>query len=222
MDTTMELDELKQTWQLLDRHLHQQNTLQLAILHEQKTGRIRSSLRPLFRGQVAQIAFGIVMLIAGLWLWRHLGDVTAILVAGIVVQAYGIVTIIAAGVVLEGIAGIDRSLPVVELQQRLAKLRRAYLIGGMVVGLPWWVLWMVPPVILLSLHAHETGASFPPAAWAWFASGAVGLVATLGFFRWLRRPGREALAKRLDDAAAGSSLRKAQAELDELARYAEE
>ena len=83
MDTTMELDELKQTWQLLDRHLQQQNTLQLAILHEQKTGRIRSSLRPLFRGQVAQIAFGIVMLIAGLWLWRHLGDVTAILVAGI-------------------------------------------------------------------------------------------------------------------------------------------
>lgn len=222
MDTTMELDELKQTWQLLDRHLQQQNTLQLAILHEQKTGRIRSSLRPLFRGQVAQIAFGIVMLIAGLWLWRHLGDVTAILVAGIAVQAYGIVTIIAAGVVLEGIAGIDRSLPVVELQQRLAKLRRAYLIGGMVVGLPWWVLWMVPPVILLSLHAHETGASFPPAAWAWFASGAVGLVATLAFYRWVRRPGREALAKRLDDAAAGSSLRKAQAELDELARYAEE
>lgn len=222
MDTTMELDDLKQAWQSLDRRLQQQNTLQLAILREQKTRRIQSSLRPLFWGQVAQIAFGVAMLIAGLWLWRHLHEVTAILVAGIVVQAYGIATIIAGGVVLEGIAGIDRSLPVLELQRKLTTLRRAYLIGGMVVGLPWWVLWMVPPVILLSLHAHETGAPLPPAAWAWFASGAVGLVATLGFFRWLRRPGREALAKRLDDAAAGGSLRKAQAELDALARYAEE
>lgn len=218
----MELDELKQAWQSLDRRLQQQNTLQLAVLREQKTGRIQSSLRPLFWGQVAQIAFGIVMLVAGVWLWRHLHAIAAILVAGVVVQLYGVATIIAGSVVLEGIAGIDRSLPVLELQQRLAKLRRAYLIGGMVVGLPWWVLWMVPPVILLSLHAHETGTSIPAAAWGWFASGAAGLVATLGFFRWLRRPGREALAKRLDDAAAGSSLRKAQAELDALARYAEE
>ena len=218
----MELDELKQAWQSLDRRLQQQNTLQLAVLREQKTGRIQSSLRPLFWGQVAQIAFGIVMLVAGVWLWRHLHAITAILVAGIVVQLYGVATIIAGSVVLEGIAGIDRSLPVLELQRRLAKLRRAYLIGGMVVGLPWWVLWMAPPVILLSLHAQETGTSIPAAAWGWFASGAVGLVATLGFFRWLRRPGREALAKRLDDAAAGSSLRKAQAELDALARYAEE
>jgi hypothetical protein len=223
METLMELDELKQAWQTLDRRLQQQNTLHHAILHEQKTGRIRSSLRPLFRGQVAQAAFGIAAALAGAWIWRHLPALPMVIACSLLLLAYGVATTIAAGVVLEGIAGIDRSLPVLELQRRLAKLRRAYIVGGLVAGLPWWVLWAVPPVILLSLHAHATGsASLPAAAWGWFASGAIGLVATLAFLRWARRPGRELLAKRLDDAAAGSSLRRAQAELDALARFAEE
>lgn len=219
----MELDELKQAWQSLDRRLQQQNALQHAVLREQKTGRIQSSLRPLFRGQVAQVVFGIAATLAGVWIWRHLPALPMVIASGLLVVAYGVATTIAGVVVLEGIAGIDRSLPVLELQRRLAKLRRAYIVGGLVVGLPWWVLWMVPPVLLLSLHAHAVGsASLPAAAWGWFASGAVGLVATLGFLRWVRRPGREQLAKRLDDTAAGSSLRRAQAELDELARFEEE
>ena len=223
MDTTMELDELKQAWQTLDKRLQQQNALQLTIFREQKIGSIKSSLRPLFWGQVLQMMFGIATVVAGVWLWRNFPTHTAILISGIVVQLYGIATIIASDVVLVGIARIDRSLPVLEVQQRLAKLRRDYLIGGAVVGLPWWLLWMVPPVILMSLHAQRTGqTTLPLAVFGWAAFGVLGLLATLGFYRWLRRPGRDALAKRLDDSAAGSSLRKAQAELDGLKAFSED
>jgi hypothetical protein len=82
---------------------------------------------------------------------------------------------------------------------------------------------MVPPAILLSLHAQHTGqTSMPLAVFGWSAFGVVGLLATLYFYRWSRRPGREALAKRLNDSAAGSSLRKAQAELDGLKAYENE
>ena len=49
--------------------------------------------------------------------------------------------------------------------------------------------------------------------------GKTGLVGTLVFHHWLHRPGREALAKRMDDGAAGGSLRRAQAQLDELKRF---
>ena len=160
----MELDYLKQAWQTLDRRMQQQNALQLTLFREQKIGRIKTSLRPLFWGQVLQMMFGIATVVAGVWLWRNYSSNTAIVICGIVVQLYGIATIIASDVVLVGIARIDRSLPVLELQQRLAKLRRDYLIGGAVVGLPWWLLWMVPPVIIMSLHAQHTGKTTVPLA----------------------------------------------------------
>ena len=223
MDTTMELDELKQAWQTLDKRIQQQNALQLTLFREQKIGSIKTSLRPLFWGQVLQMMFGIATVVTGVWLWRNFSGNTAIVICGIVVQLYGIATIIASDIVLVGIARIDRSLPVLELQQRLATLRRDYLIGGAVVGLPWWLLWMVPPVILMSLHAQKTGQiTLPTAVFGWAAFGVLGLLATLGFYHWLRRPSRSALAKRLDDSAAGSSLRKAQVVLDALKAYENE
>jgi hypothetical protein len=220
MDTTMELDELKQAWQTLDKRLQQQNSLQFDAFRERKAGIIKASLRPLFWGQLVQMLFGIATVVVGVWLWKNFSTISAVLVAGIIVHLYGVATIIASGAVLGGISKIDRSLPVLALQQRLATLRRAYIVGGAVVGLPWWLLWMVPPVVVMSLHAQQTGATvFSPTLLGWSAVGVAGLLGTLWFHRWSRKPGREALAKRLDDGAAGGSLRRAQAELDALKAY---
>jgi len=223
MDITMKLDDLKQAWQSLDKRLQQQSALDLAAFRERKVGGIRISLRPLFWGQLLQILFGIVTVVAGVWLWKHFSAITAILVAGILVHLYGVATIIASGTVLGGISRIDRSLPVLELQQRLAKLRKTYILSGAVVGLPWWVLWLVPVIVVVSLKNAQTGVTGLP-GWIWVSLAACtfGMLATLVFDRWLKRPGREALAKRMEDSAAGGSLRRAQAELDELKRYAEE
>jgi hypothetical protein len=223
MDIPMELDELKQAWQSLDRRLEQQNTLHRALLHERGIGKLRSRLRPLFWGQLLQMLLGIVTVIAGVWLWKSFHTVPAVLICGIVLHVYGVAAIVAGGVVLGGIARIDRSLPVLDLQQRLAKLRRAYVVSGMVVGLPWWVLWMVPPVVVAALKNAQAGVDGLP-GWIWitFAACALGLIGTLALDRWLKRPGREALAARIDDAAAGGSLRRAQAELEALRRYTEQ
>jgi hypothetical protein len=223
MDITMELDDLKQAWQSLDKRLQQQNALQLADLHERKTGNIRTSLRPLFWGQLLQMLFGIATVVAGVWLWKNFPAITTILVTGILVHVYGVATIIASGTLLGGISRIDRSLPVLELQQRLAKLRRAYILSGAVIGLPWWVLWMAPVIVVVSLKNAQAGVTGLP-GWVWISLAActLGMLATLAFDRWLKRPGREALAKRMEDSAAGGSLRRAQAELDELKRYVEE
>jgi hypothetical protein len=219
----MELDDLKLAWKTLDQRLQRQNALQLAELHERGTGRIRSSLRPLFWSQMLQLLFGIATVVAGVWLWKTFPALTPILIAGIVVHAYGVTTIIASSIMLGGIARIDRGLPVLELQQRLATLRKTYIISGAVVGLPWWLLWMVPVIVAVSLKNAQSGVTGLP-GWIWIALATctLGVLATWAFDRWLRRPGREALARRLDDAAAGGSLRRAQAELDALKRYGEE
>lgn len=222
----MELDDLKQAWQSLDRQLQQQNALQLQQYRESKLRSVGASLRPLFWGQLVQMAFGIGFVLLGAWMWRigH-GVAMPLFIAGIIAHIYGIATIIASGVMLGHIARVDASQPVVVVQHRLLRMRKAYLIGGMVVGLPWWVLWVVPLFAIAALQAMKTGGGatdIPTWLWLCLAGGMTGLAATLVFHHWLHRPGREALARRMDDGAAGGSLRKAQAKLDELKRFMEE
>lgn len=219
----MELDDLKQAWEALGHQLQQQNALQLQQYRESKLHGISKSLRPLFWGQLVQMAFGIGFVLLGVSMWRigH-GVAMPLFVAGIISHLYGIATIIASGVMLGHIAKVDASLPVVEVQHRLLRMRKAYLISGMVVGLPWWVLWVVPLFVIATLQAMKTGGNatdIPMWLWLCLAGGMAGLVGTLVFHHWLHRPGREALAKRMDDGAAGGSLRRAQAQLDELKRF---
>jgi hypothetical protein len=230
MNTTMnsedfDLDDLKSTWKILGEQLQRQNTLQFAEWRERSIGRVRSRLRPLFLGQIVQMLFGVGFMLLGVAMWRTgFGVAPPLFVVGIIAHVYGIATVIVSGVMLGQIAKIDASLPVIEMQYRLLRLRKTYLIGGMVIGLPWWVLWVVPLFAIASLQAMKTGVSGDIPLWLWLclAGGMTGLVGTVIFHRWLHRPGREALAKRMDDAAAGGSLRRAQAELDALLRYARE
>lgn len=219
----MELDELKQAWQTLDARLKKQNELQLAELRERKFDRVKASLRLLGHGQTVQILLGIIIAGFVLPLWEMLNAPTPLLVASVIFTLYGVAIIVAAGVVLGHIAQIDRSLAVLELQQRLLRLRKAYIISGMVAGLPWWLLWMVPPMVVASLQNAQNGSEGLP-AWLWICigTGLIGLLGTWGFILWARKPGREALATRVEDGLAGGSLRKAQAELDALKRYTEE
>jgi hypothetical protein len=226
MDTTMELDELKQAWQTLDRRLQQQNSLQLAVLREKRIDRMTSSLRPLFWGQVLSILFGACMVLLGVDVWTSHRDIMHLLIAGIVMHVYGVATIIASGIVCGMIAGIDHAAPVLELQQRLARLRKTYIIGGMCVGLPWWVLWvpfaMVLAMSVAGIDIYTVAQSDGPLL-NWLnisaAAGVLGLFGTWWLHRWSKQPERIALSKKLEDGAAGGSLRKAQAELDVLKAY---
>ncbi|NOT87403.1 MAG: hypothetical protein HOP03_04390 [Lysobacter sp.] len=229
MDTTMELDELKQAWQTLDKRLQQQNAMQFQLLRDKRIDKMKSSLRPLLIGQIVQILFGAWMVLIGVDVWASHRDVPHLLIAGIVMHVYGVATIIAGGIVCGGIAGIDHAAPVLELQRRLAKLRKQYLLGGMWVGLPWWVMW-VPFIMTLAMSATGIDiyavarASSPLANWLNISLGVgvLGLFATWVFHRWSRHPSRAAFGRKLEDDAAGGSLRKAQAELDALRAYQNE
>ncbi len=222
----MELDELKQAWQTLDKRLQQQNAMQFQLLRDKRIDKMKSSLRPLLIGQIIQILFGAWMVLIGVDVWASHRDVPHLLIAGIVMHLYGVATIIAAGVVCGGIAGIDHAAPVLELQRKLAKLRKQYILGGMCVGLPWWVMW-VPFIMTLAMSATGIDiyaiahASSPLANWLniSLAVGVLGLFGTWIFHRWSRHPSRAALGRKLEEGAAGGSLRRAQAELDALKAY---
>lgn len=216
----MELDDLKQAWQTLDRRLQLDNSLKLHDLRERKLDRARGSLRPLFWGQVAQIAlFGLPFIALAALLWMSQPQHASVIVAGVVLHAYGVLTIIAAGVVLGQLGKIDYSAPVLDIQKQLARARVLYIRSGMIAGLPWWFLWVVTLMVLAGLGDVDLLAKAPWMVWSGLGIGAIGLLATWWSHRWSRRPERADFGRKMDDSLTGGSLRKAQAQLEELARF---
>lgn len=215
----MELDELKTAWQSLDRRLQQHHALNVQLFRQDKLDRMKSGLRPLFWGQIAQIVFALPFLALAVLLWASKPTGAAVIAAGIVVHAYGVITIIAAGVVLGQMGKIDHAAPVLEIQKQLARVRTLYIRCGMIVGLPWWFLWVVILVALAGLGDVDLLAKSPAMVWSGLGIGALGLLGTWWFHRWSRDPRRPRLARRVEDSVTGASLRRAKAQLDELMRF---
>jgi hypothetical protein len=218
----MELDDFKGAWQDLDRRLQRQHALDLQVFRQGKLDRMQSGLRPLFWGQIAQIAFGLPFIALAALLWMSHPQGIAVIAAGIVVHVYGVVTIIAASVVLGQLGRIDHAAPVLEIQKQLARVRSLYIRSGMVAGLPWWFLWVVILIVLSGLGGVDLVAREPALVWSGLGIGAIGLLATGWFHRWSRHPSRPRLARAMEDSVTGSSLRRAKAQLDELLRFEQE
>ena len=218
----MELDDLKTAWHSLDRRLQQQHDLNVQLFRQNKLDRMQSGLRPLFWGQIAQILFGVLFIALAALLWMSHPVDAAVIAAGVVVHAYGVITVIAGAVVLAQMRRIDPSAPVLEIQKQLARARTLYVRSGMVAGLPWWFLWIVVLMVLAGLGDVNLLAKSPGVVWSGLGIGALGLLATWWFHRWSRHPSRPRLAQTLEDSVTGASLRRAKAQLDELMRFERE
>ena len=215
----MELDDFKSAWQTLDRRLQIDNELKLHALRERTLDKARGSLRPLFLGQVVQILLGIPFILLAALLWISQPAHASSIVAGVLVQAYGVLAIIAAGVVLGQLGNLDYSQPVLGIQKQLLRARTLYIRSGMVAGLPWWFLWIAILQVLAGLGDVDLLAKAPSLVWIGYGIGAAGLLATWWFHRWARRPQRAEFGRKMDDSLSGGSLRKALAQLDELQRF---
>lgn len=222
MEHTMEPDELKTAWQALGRQLERNDAIQLQLIRDGKLGRARSNLRPLFWGQLVQILFGLPFVLLATLLWSTAPHPAHVVAAGVFVHGYGIGIIVLAGLTLAAIGRIDYTAPVAGIQKQLASLRRLYLVNGMVAGLPWWLMWVAVLVILAALGGKDLLAQAPYMVWGGLGVGIAGLLGTWVFHRWSRNPARADLGRRLDDAAAGGSIRAMQRVLDEIARFEQE
>lgn len=217
---TMELDDMKVAWRELSQRLDAQAALNLGALKSDKLDTMRRGLRPLAWGQAIQIVIGVLVAVWGANFWIAHRDVTHLLVAGLMVHAAG-VSMIALGVLMEVlIARIDYAAPVLVIQRQFAQLRKAYVVGGLAVGLPWWVLWVPFGLVLFGTLGVDVYAHAPSAVWMNVAAGVGGMLATWGFLHWART--RPKLAKWLSDGAAGTRITRAQARLDEIARFEQE
>lgn len=215
----MELDDIKSAWQTLDRRLQLDNSLKLHELRERKLDKARDSLRPLFWGQVTQILFGIPFVLLAALLWTTQPAHVSSIVAGVLVHAYGVLTIASAGVVLAQLGKLDYSMPVLDIQKQLLRTRTLYIRSGMLAGLPWWLLWIAILQVFTGLGDVDLLAKAPSLVWISYGIGIAGLLATWWFHRWARRPERAEFGRKMDDSLTGGSLRRALAQLDELQRF---
>lgn len=216
METTMELDELKSTWQMLDRHLQQQSTLNLHLFREGKLEKVRKGLRRLYWGHIAQILFGDALIYFGIMTAIHNRDVPHLLACSLFMLAYGLLTVIFGGVTIGKISNIDYTAPVLEIAKRVASLRRTYGIGNRSLGLPWWFLWIA--IFVLEVNTNLGADLFvtaPAFIWINAAIGAVGFAGTIAY--WRRRDARS--TGKADGSDIPRSLRDARYLLDEIARF---
>jgi hypothetical protein len=217
----MELDDLKTAWALLEQRAQ---GLESLVMRERQERRLEASRRVLLGlslGQAVQFAIwiAVVATVAPFWI-RHRG-VSHLLLAGLTLHLYGVVTICATVVQLLLIARTYHTAPVVTFQRRLLELHRFRLMSTLALGVPWFVLWIVATMVGakwwfdVDLYALSPGW-IQVSLWA----GIVAIVCSVVVARWYtQRPVKSARLRRIADDLAGLSLVRAARQLDEVARF---
>lgn len=214
----MELDDLKPALQSVDQRVGHALNVRLATLGMLEKAAAR--LGPLKFGLVVQVLAGVALTVSFAAYWTSHREYPALLLSGIALQAYSIAMLVCGAIELSMARKIDYAEPVVTIQKRLAELRAWRIRTQMWLGLPHWNLWIALTLIAFDVlfgvdlyaHAPEVVASF-------FVVGVLGLVLSVAFVRWALQPSHKRIGDIVERSAAGESIRKAQAFIDEIARF---
>lgn len=211
----MEMNELKQAWQMLGQRLDRQNEITTGLFTELRLNRARGQLRPLAWIQTLQGLLGIGLIVLGVACWTANVHVPGLLLAGLLVHALGLAHVIFAGLTLAMVARLDYGEPVLVIQKRLAQLLRVHGLNSVVCGWSWWILWLPVVVAIAGLGGAPADAATP--AWIWISLG-IGLAGLLGTWSWyfhrLRHVGPD--GPRCDGS---DGIRRSQRLLAELAEF---
>lgn len=218
----MELDEMKQMWARMDLRQGGMEALLREDFRDRRMDKARSAMRWSLLWQAVGIAcwLAFVVFVGSFWVaHRH---VTHLLVVGLLLHVYGIAGIWSSVTQLFLLSRIYLfDAPVLVLQRRLAQLRRFRMVSTLALGLPWWFLWLLVPLVFLTWWSGEDMLA-GPSEWIW-ANIAVGTVG-IGFSLWLARrlagrPIKSPFVQRMVDDMSGCTLARASRALDEIARF---
>src|SRR5579872_1609075 len=201
----MELDEMKQAWQTLNRRLEEQQALNLQLFRDGKLDKAHRRLRPLRWGQRLQILGGaLLMLWAGSFWVDHL-DNPHYVVYGLILHLYGLLLVLTAARNLYLQSQLDYSAPVLEIQRRLAALRVWRLKEAVIYGVTGCFMWVPLLFMLFALSGADVWANSPAVVWGNLAAGLGCLALFYGLIAWSRRPGWGRLRAALEGSSIGRS-----------------
>jgi hypothetical protein len=218
-DTLMDIDDLKLAWQRLDRQLDRQNALAFQHFKDGRVRTMRARLRPLLFGQLAQCVIGAGLVVFAVRTWLTHWDHVPLRTAGLLMQVYGVLVIIAGARTVHVIRQIDYAAPVLGVQRQLAELRAWYVRTSTATGLAWWFVWMPFMMMLVALAGVDRWTRAPGVFSLGSAIGVAGLLLTWLLHRWSQRLRWAWLMASHEAAMTGASLRRAAAVLDEIHRF---
>jgi MFS family permease len=205
----MEMHELEQAWNGLDRRLDAQAQTLRQIRHGRAIDGARARLRLVSIGQLVQLAVGIAIVLwaGGYWV-GHLGQ-SHLVVYGVAIHLYGLGLLIVAVLQLARLARIDYRKPVLQVQRELVALRRLRIASERVLIVAATVVWVPAVFALAAAFGIDVWQSSPATVWLNLGVGAA-LAALAG---WLLHRYRDAFER----DATGRALAEVEAELAELA-----
>ena len=226
MNATPEFDDLKSAWRALDARLARLEGLGLDLARERREGERRRRTRasigalwPLALGQVVQFLLGAGLIVFAAMYWSSNLDRLHLVASGLFLHATGIWMAASAGYEISLLSGLRWTMPVLDLQKRLARLRHWRTRNSIMFAWIGCFAWV--PMMLMAFAA--AGADLwvhkplVVASWIGFA------FASAGFF-WLLvrafRAGRfPKLAAAMHANAAGQSVRRAELALADVERF---
>jgi hypothetical protein len=220
----MELDEMKQAWLTLNHQLARQQTLNWQIFRSNQMERLRRGVRPLAWGQSMQIVLGIAIALWGISFWSTHLHIWQAMACGIAMQAFGTLAIIFPARVLSLVLVIDYAAPVLDIQRRVAQLRAWRVkVEAPVFAVLGSLIWIPAMLMLIQYGADRVGVnpwSEMSGSVLWLLlCGVISLVVVglvYALLRWL------GYGRRLEDSFAGTSVKRAEAMLEEIARFERE
>jgi hypothetical protein len=224
-----ELDTLRGAWQALDARLARIESLQIdaaeARADKNRGERVRASvraLRPLLAGQLLQALFGTGLLVFAAVFWSSHMDRLHLMLAGISLHAYAIWLLASAGHEIHQLAQIRYTTPVLELQKRLARLRRWRSRNGLVFAYAGCFIWIPAMLILFAWLGVDVWARQPGVVGWFLVSGALCAGLVYAGLRYANDPRRPTLAAHMRRHAAGQSLHRAERALAEIEAFERE
>lgn len=218
----MELDELKNVWQILNAQIERQADLQWLALRDARAARARARLWPLRAGLALQSLVGIACIAYGVAAWTSEGALLRTIVEGVILHGYGIASIVCAGIAFARLHRVQWSAPVLGIQKQLAGIQRFQNAASLTLGLAWWFLWIVWFDVTCALYAQaDLYARAPAFFWIGTLIGAAGIAVPWLAYRWFSNHPkyRERAAWLLQASAGNSSLSRASALLAEIERF---
>jgi hypothetical protein len=217
----MELDELKASWQRLDRRVDELTAINRRLLTETLARKSRWRLAPVLTGAALNIVIGAwFTLVWGAFWSAHLST-PAVAVAGMALHLAAIGLVVIGVVRLVLVMRIDYARPVLEIQRALAALQefeaRSFYAA-------WFASWVLLPAAVMAMVMGFAGVDLWERARGYLLANflvciAGGLAPPLLHHWARRRHGR--LAARMDAFLLSRSIARARAaiaEIDEFAR----
>ena len=217
----MELDELKASWQSLDRRVGQLTEINRRLLAETLSRKARWRLLPVMIGAVLNMVIGAWFVVICARFWSAHLDKPAVAIAGIALHLASLGLVVIGAVRLGMALRIDYSKPVLVIQRSLASLQKFEAASFHAV---WFASWVLVPAALVAIVMGFAGVDLWERASGYLVGNflvclAGGLMPPLLHAWARRRNGR--LARWMDDFLLSHSIARARAsvaEIDEFSR----